>query len=95
MPAERAPMRKIREVLRCGLSERRIALAIGLSRSTIKAYLKRAESCGIAWPLAPEIEDTTLEPRLFPPIEVAPDVTRALPDWKEVQKELKRRGVTL
>jgi DNA-binding NarL/FixJ family response regulator len=42
MPAERAPMRKIREVLRlkyaCGLSERRIALAIGLSRSTIKAY---------------------------------------------------------
>jgi hypothetical protein len=55
MPAERAPMRKIREVLRlkyaCGLSERRIALAIGLSRSTIKAYLKRAESCGISWPL--------------------------------------------
>jgi hypothetical protein len=34
MPAERAPMRKIREVLRlrhaCGLSERRIALAVGL-----------------------------------------------------------------
>ena len=59
MPAERAPMRKIREVLRlkyaCGLSERRIALAIGLSWPTIKAYLKGAESCGIAWPIAPEI----------------------------------------
>ena len=99
MPAERAPMRKIREVLRlkyaCGLSERRIALAIGLSRSTIKAYLKRAESCGIAWPLPPEIEDATLERWLFPPIEVAGDDARPLPDWKEVQKELKRRGVTL
>ena len=72
MSAERAPMRKIREVLRlkyaCGPSERRIALGIGLSRPT-EAYLKRAESCGIAWPLAPEIKDTTLERRLFPPIE--------------------------
>ena len=99
MPAERATMRKIREVLRlkhaCGLSERQIALAIGLSRSTIKAYLKRAESCGIAWPVPPEIEDAALERRLFPAIEVAGDVARPLPDWKEVQKELKRRGVTL
>jgi transposase len=99
MPAERAPMRKIREVLRlkhaCGLSERRIALAIGLSRSTIKAYLKRAESCGIVWPLPPEIEDSALERQLFPTIEVARDVARPLPEWREVQRELKRRGVTL
>src|SRR5215475_12111511 len=99
MPAERAPMRKIREVLRLkhasGLSERRIALAIGLSRSTIKAYLKRADANGIAWPIPPEIDDTTLERHPFPPIETAQDAARPLPDWKEVQKELKRRGVTL
>ena len=99
MPAERAPMRKIREVLRlryaCGLSERRIAVAIGLSRSTIKAYLKRADSYGIAWPIPPEVDDAALERHLFPPIEVAEDAARPLPDWKEVQKELKRRGVTL
>ena len=82
MPAERAPMRKIREVLRlkyaCGLSERQIALAIGLSRSTIKAYLKRADSCGIAWPVPPEIEDATLEWCLFPPTETAGDAARPL-----------------
>jgi transposase len=99
MPAERAPMRKIREVLRlkyaCGLSERRIALAIGLSRSTIKTYLKRADANGIAWPIPPELDDTTLERHLFPPIEMAQDAARPLPDWKEVQKELKHRGVTL
>jgi transposase len=99
MPAERAPMRKIREVLRlkhaCGLSDRQIALATGLSRSTIKAHLKRADSCGIAWPLPPEIEDGALERRLFPTIEVARDVARPLPEWSEVQRELKRRGVTL
>jgi len=99
MPAERAPMRKIREVLRlkhaCGLSERRIALAIGLSRSTVKAYLKRADACGIAWPVPAEIDDAGLERRLFPPIDVPADVVRPLPDWAQVQKELKRRGVTL
>jgi transposase len=99
MPAERAPMRKIREVLRlkhaCGLSDRRIALATGLSRSTIKVYLKRGDSCGIAWPVPPEIDDDTLERRLFPALEVAKDVVRPLPELREVQRELKRRGVTL
>jgi predicted phage terminase large subunit-like protein len=38
MPAERAPMRKVREVLRLkhalGVSERQIAVSIGVSRST-------------------------------------------------------------
>jgi transposase len=99
MPAERAPMRKIREVLRlkhaCGLSDRRIAHATGLSRSTIKAYLKRGDSCGIVWPVPPEVDDATLERRLFPAMEVTRDVARPLPEWREVQRELKRRGVTL
>ena len=62
MPADRAPMRKIRNVLRllyaCGLSERRIALAIGLSRS-----------------IPPEIDDTTLERPLFPRIAMAQEAT--------------------
>ena len=99
MPAERAPMRKIREVLRlrhaCGLSERRIALAVGLSRSTVKNYVERAAAAGIAWPVPADVDDAALERRLFPPVAVAPDAARPLPDWSEVQKELKRRGVTL
>ena len=45
MPAERAPMRKVREVLRSrhalGVSERQIALTTGLSRSTVGEYLRR------------------------------------------------------
>ena len=59
------------------------------------AHLKRADANGIAWPIPPEIDDTTLERHPFPPIETAQDAARPLPDWKEVQKELKRRGVTL
>src|SRR5262249_62165191 len=46
MPAERAPMRKVREVLRLkhalGLSERQIAVSVGVSRSTVAEYLRRA-----------------------------------------------------
>ena len=46
MPAERAPMRKVREVLRLrhalGVSERQIAITIGISRSTVGEYLRRA-----------------------------------------------------
>jgi transposase len=99
MPAERAPMRKIREVLRlkhaCGLSERRLALAVGLSRSTVKTYVERAAAAGVTWPIPVEIDDATLERRLFPPLDVSSEVARALPDWTEMHKELKRRGVTL
>jgi hypothetical protein len=38
-----------------------------------------------------DIDDAALERELFPPVAVAPDAARPLPDWKEVQKELKRR----
>ena len=44
MPAERAPMRKVREVLRLrhalGASERQIAITTGVSRSTVGEYLR-------------------------------------------------------
>ena len=46
MPAQRLPMRQVREVLRlkhaAGFSERRIAAAIGISRTTVAEYLRRA-----------------------------------------------------
>ena len=46
MPAQRLPMRQVREVLRlrhaCGQSERQIAAAIGISRTTVAEYLRRA-----------------------------------------------------
>jgi hypothetical protein len=45
----------------CGLSERRIALAVGLSRSTVKSHVERAAAAGIAWPVLGEIDDAALE----------------------------------
>lgn len=99
MPAERAPMRKIREALRLkhalGLSERQIAVSVGVSRSTVAEYLRRAGVVGITWPVPEGMDDAELERRLFTPpsFEVTP--ARAQPDWNQVHKELRRQGVTL
>ena len=99
MPAERAPMRKVREVLRLrhalGLSERQIAVSVGVSRSTVAEYLRRAGVVGITWPVPDGMHDAELERRLFTLPSFEPKPTRGLPDWHQVHKELKRHGVTL
>ena len=71
MPAERLPMRQVREVLRlkhvCGRSGHQIAAAIGVSRYTVAEYLRRAAVVGITWPVPPELDDAALERKLFTP----------------------------
>ena len=66
MPAERAPMRKVREVLRLrhalGVSERQIAVTIGVSRSTVGEYLRRAAVIGIIWPMPEGLDETPAQP---------------------------------
>ena len=99
MPAERAPMRKVREVLRLrhalGVSERQIAITTGVSRSTVGEYLRRAAVIGISWPVPEGLDDAELERRLFTPPTFDEKPARPLPDWSHVHKELKRRAVTL
>jgi DNA-binding transcriptional regulator LsrR (DeoR family) len=83
MPAERAPMRKVREVLRLkhalGASERQIAASVGVSRSTIAEYLRRAAVIGITWPVPAELDDAELERRLFTPAALDGDRERPPP----------------
>ena len=99
MPAERAPMRKVREVLRLrhalGVSERQIAITVGISRSTVGEYLRRAAVIGITWPVPEGMDDGEMERRLFTPPTFEEKPARPLPDWTAVHRELKRRGVTL
>lgn len=96
MPRKRVAMRKIKEVLRlkyaCGLSERQIAESCGLGKSTVGEYLHRAELAGVSWPLPAELDEVALEATLF--ARPLPAVSRVLPDWAEVHRELKRKGVT-
>ena len=98
MPRERLSMRKIREVLRLrfenNLSYRDIASSCRMGRSTVGEYLRRAETAGVTWLKAQQLDDEELETLLFP-VPVVPGRERPLPDWDYVHRELKRKGVTL
>ncbi len=91
-------MHKVRDILRLHtdhhLTGRQIAQSLGLSHSTVINVLHRAEALGLGWPLPEELDDATLEGRLYPP---HPGRWRARPEpvWGEIHRELRRKGVTL
>src|SRR5579875_2244036 len=74
-------MRKVREILRLHtahhLTGRQIAHSLGLSHSTVMGVLHRAEALGLTWPLPEELDDATLEGRLYPPTPGRPVAVRA------------------
>jgi transposase len=92
-------MRKISEVLRLkaeGRSIREIAASTGAGKTTVGEYLRRAEAAGLGWPLPEGLGEERLEELLFPPPILGPGEIRPVPEWREVNRELKRRrGVTL
>ena len=98
MSAKRLSIRKIREVLRLkfehGLTNWKIARSCSISRSTVSNYLLRARAAELSWPLPDALGDDGLERLLFPSSEAIRG-SSPLPDWAEVHKELKRKGVTL
>ncbi len=97
MPRPRLTMRKVRDILRLaheGLTLRQVGAAVGVPFTTVGDHLRRAERAGLRWPLPDELDDVALEALLFPK-GPAPEPNRPLPDWKDVHKELKRKGVTL
>ncbi len=97
MGAARLLMRRIREVLRLkherGLGHRAIAKACGVGVGTVSEYVTRASRAGLSWPLPSELDDSSLEARLFSAPASVSD--RTLPDCDRIHQELKRVGVTL
>jgi transposase len=96
MAAERLSMRKIKEVLRLaalGHSRRAIGRSAGISHSTVGLYLRAASEAGLSAQAAEGLTEADLERRLFPPAEVPAE--RPLPAWPEIERELRRPGVTL
>jgi len=90
-------MRKIRDMMRLhaeGMSHRSIALAVGVSPTTVGDCLGRVIAAGYAWPLPEGLDDGQLEARLYPP---DPCPRRALvpPDWSYIHRELRRKHMTL
>src|SRR5881227_563256 len=99
MPGTKVSMRKVCEVLRLkhalGMSERLIAEAVGVGKTAVGEYLRRARVIGLAWPLPEGMDEAELERRLFTPAGFHDGPTKPLPDCAKVHEELKRRGVTL
>lgn len=99
MPARREPMRKIREVLRllwdCQLSQRQVASCCGMGKTAVAEYARRAMRGGLDRASVVSLSDEELERRLFPPPPALTAAERPLPDWSEVHRELRRKGVTL
>ncbi|MGV7246716.1 IS21 family transposase [Caballeronia sp. M23-90] len=100
MANTRLTMRKIREVLRlhfeCDRNQREIADAVGTSTTSVWLYLRRMKLAGLSYPLPAELQtdDVALEARLYPPPGPR-ELSRGLPDWAAVHRELGRKGVTL
>jgi transposase len=92
-------VRKAREILRlkfeAGLSNHKIARACGVSASTVWDTVTRFQMTGLGWPLPATMSESELERRLYRKrgsLEANPE---RVPDWAEVQRELRHKHVTL
>ena len=98
MSQVRLSMRKTEEILRlkyeARLSHRAIAQSCGVSAGTVGKYVTHAKAAGLSWPLPEGMSAAQLDALLFP---TRIDSSRQIPqpDWKCVNKELKRKSVTL
>lgn len=91
-------MRRIREILRLywelNLGQSKVAESLGISSSTVNRLLHRAEVAGLSWPLPVELDDTTLEQLLYPPV-TGRTRDRAQPNCAYIHEQLKQKRVTL
>lgn len=98
MSRKREPMRKIKEVLRLAqleqLSERQIATAANMKRSTVRDYLARAREADLTWTQVASMDDEMVVRALFPSSDESRGV-KVLPDWGYIHKELHHKHVTL
>lgn len=99
MPTERTSMRKIKEILRlrfsAQLSYPQIAASLKISAGVAHKISKRAETVGLSWPLADEMDEAKLEKLLYAGDENLTNTSPVIPDCAKIHQELKRKGVTL
>ncbi len=91
-------MRKIREILRlkydCNLSIRQIAASTRVSVGAVTKYLQLFVKSGLTWPLPEGADDTFIINKLMPESADNPRKGLVDPDWVEMHRELKRKGMT-
>lgn len=100
MPTERIAMRRVREMLRlsrdAGLATREVARRTGVAASTLREMFRRFEKSELTWPLPLDLADADLEARLYGEAGTKQGHRRRVePDWAALNRELKRKHVTL
>jgi transposase len=100
MPTERIAMRRVREMVRlsrdAGLATREVARRTGVAPSTLREMFRRFEKAGLTWPLPLDLTDGDLETRLYGEAGTKQGHRRrAEPDWAALNREMKRKHVTL
>ena len=88
-------MTKYREIIRLKslkFSERNIAISCSVSRNTVSKILKRADELNISWPLCESMTDESLEDFMFSKDKSV--MSKCMPDYAYVRKELLRTGVS-
>ncbi len=93
-------MRKVREILRLtfdgGLPSREVARRVGVGSTGVRVMLPRFRASALTWPLPDVLTDTALERELYGVAATrSGQRERAEPDWSAVNRELKRKHVTL
>jgi transposase len=98
MAANRITMRKIREVLRlrfeASLSVRQINASTKISVGAIQKLLTKANQLSLSWPLPDSLDDVELAKLFYPKADTRPSQRFQVPNWPEMHKELKAKGVT-
>lgn len=100
MPTERIAMRKVREILRLtydgGLPSREVGRQIGVGSTGVRVMLQRFRASKLEWPLPEGLTDTALEAELYGVVATrGGQRDRPEPDWAAVNREMKRKHVTL
>jgi transposase len=100
MPTERIAMRRVREMLRltrdAGMSVSEVARRTGVARSTLREMISRFDGAGLTWPLPLDLPDSELETRLYGEVGTKRGYRRRPePDWAALNREMKRKHVTL
>jgi transposase len=91
-------MRKISEIFRQRFelkrSYRDIARSLNISISTVSDHLARGRAADLVWPFEADLSEQALYDRLFLPV-VGTEQERSYPDWEEVHREIRKKGMTL
>ncbi len=101
MSRKHIPMRKTKEILRlrfaCGCSLKEIAKSIGIGKTTVGDCLGRAKRANLIWPLPEDLTDEQLENILYKSSTTSAEKKKHQGeiDWAYINKELKRKSVTL